>query len=797
MVEDRKKLNFKLKIDTSDFNNIICYESMDIEILDNLLNSDLLLETFSDKMRTKQYDNEKTQLLAYRKNYNKETKQVKVKYCKSKHLNGIGRVLPVGSLGLHNIRRQIRHTLAKNKYVDIDIVCAHHEILLQLCKKNTVYCPNLEHYVKNREKMLNHVMNTYKVSREVSKNLFIRLLYFGSFQKWADDNNLVNAEISENLKCFYNEIKKIGQLIVKDNKDLYLLAKANNRKEFFNATGSTVSYYLQEYECYILMEMYKYCLNNGYIENDNVALCADGIMIQIELYKPSLLNELQEHINKVTGFNLTFKNKPLDEDFLSILKNHIINNENFDLSDYEKIKNEFEKNHFMIEHPLMFGRTYKKNKYEDYGLYNKVDFKDLVKKNKYLYKKESISKDGKKSYSSKDLFDDWIRDENIRSYKNINFVPKTNLEDINSLQANKEYFNTFQGFEGEYLTNKVNLDDEESKEIIEIFKNHIGLLTNFDKTSITYMLNYIADIIQNPDKLPAVAVMFKSKQGFGKDLFLDIISRMIGNKYLYRTANLDEVFGSFNTSIKDKIILQLNELEGKDGFHQKEKIKNLITEEYTNINEKKIKQYKQNNYIRMFIMTNNLSPIEIPADDRRFVVFKADFKKPSSSYFNKLVNLKNDDYSIKVLYEYFKNYDIILNLRNDRPKTNAYKDLQENCINPIYKYLNNLFINENIKDYYEKEEYKIHKKTGNILIKSVDFYQNYKKYLASEDLNYMKISFKLIKSLLNDIEINKKQIKINDENNDYYLFNKESLKEHLKHMNLVDDILEYNEDDFY
>ena len=127
--------NFKLQIKTTNFNNIVCYEDIDIKILDKLLNSDLLSKTFSDKMRTKIYDNEKTQLLSYRKNYNKDLKKVKVTYKKSKSLNNIGRVLPVRSLGLHNIRREIRHTLAKNKYVDVDIVCCHHELLLQLCKK--------------------------------------------------------------------------------------------------------------------------------------------------------------------------------------------------------------------------------------------------------------------------------------------------------------------------------------------------------------------------------------------------------------------------------------------------------------------------------------------------------------------------------------------------------------------------------------------------------------------------------------------------------------------------------------
>lgn len=769
-----KKNNFKLLINTKDFNNITCYEDIDIKVLDKLLNSDLLQQTFSDKYRKKFYDNEKSQLLAYRKLI--KDGKAKVKYIKSLDF---GRILPKRSLGLHNIRREIRHTLAKKKYIDVDIVCCHHQILLQICKENNIICPNLQNYVNNREQMLKMVIDDYKVDREKAKNLFIRLLYFGSFKKWASDNNLLSAVMNENLKNFNKEVRNIGKLIVKDNEELQIVAKEDKSKT--NITGTVCSYFLQEIEAYILNKMYVYCLNNGYIKKNNVVLCADGMMIEKELYKDSLLNELNQYIKETCNLNLEFKDKPMNEDYLNILDNHIVNNEDFDKQnyrDYETVKKEFEKNHFIIQHPLMYGREYIKDNYKEYALYSKADFKDLTKKNIYMYDEKKVNNQGKESYTQKDLIDKWFRDDNIREYKNINFIPKTNLEDINK-KDNKEYYNTFQGFDSEFIK-----DYTYNEDIINIFKQHLGLLTNYDEKSILYLENYIADIIQNPDKLPGVSIMFKSKQGFGKDLFLDIISRMIGSKYLYRTANLDEVFGSFNTSIKDKIILQLNELEGRDGFCQKEKIKNLITEEFTNINEKKIKQYKQNNYIRMFIMTNNISPIEIPHDDRRFVIFKAHCLKPDKDYFNKLVSILNDSNSIKILYQYFKFFKITLNLRNDRPFTNAYNEMKDNCINPIYIYLNEIIINDNINDYYDKDEYKKHKKTNDILIKSIDFYNNYKSYLFNNELSYIKTNFKLVKSLLADINIEKKSVKINGTSDKYYIFNKSHLIKHLEHMNL-------------
>lgn len=74
--------------------------------------------------------------------------------------------------------------------------------------------------------------------------------------------------------------------------------------------------------------MYDYCLANGYIKDNICVLCADGIMISKDLYKPELLNELSEYILKTTGFNLKYINKKMNEDYLNILDLHQIININ-------------------------------------------------------------------------------------------------------------------------------------------------------------------------------------------------------------------------------------------------------------------------------------------------------------------------------------------------------------------------------------------------------------------------------------------------------------------------------------
>ena len=106
-------------------------ETINQDALNQLLNSDLLLkDSWSQNGIT--YENEKQQLTAYKAlfhNGNCATVVYKMTGC------GFGRVYATKSLSLGSIRKEVRHTLAKDIYVDIDIENCHPMILHQVCEK--------------------------------------------------------------------------------------------------------------------------------------------------------------------------------------------------------------------------------------------------------------------------------------------------------------------------------------------------------------------------------------------------------------------------------------------------------------------------------------------------------------------------------------------------------------------------------------------------------------------------------------------------------------------------------------
>lgn len=315
-------LNLTIQSKKTILNDITLYEKIDVSILDKLINSTLLKEVFNNPFSTVSHKNEREQLIKYKELYDETNKGCKVIYNRVKGMN-FGRVNPQRALGLYSIRREIRHTLAKNNYIDIDIENCHPQLLYQICKSNLIKCDNLKYYIENRNKILHDTMTTYNVDRDEAKKLFIRLLYLGSYSKWLEEKQLneVDNETNKFINDFKNELSEISKVIVSNNKKLFQEVeknKQNKKINDYNINSSVCSYFLQEYENQILETIYLYCFNNNLIDNDAV-LCADGIMINKNKYYPELLDELQTHIYKTNGFNLILTTKEMNQDYLNIL----------------------------------------------------------------------------------------------------------------------------------------------------------------------------------------------------------------------------------------------------------------------------------------------------------------------------------------------------------------------------------------------------------------------------------------------------------------------------------------------
>ena len=321
------------------FKDIILYEPIDINLLEKITNSDLVVTTdaWSERKQLNDYAN------------NISNNCAEVKYTQSPM--GVGRVNPYKSWGLHSIRRQTRHTLVNGVMTDIDIQNCHPEILNQIVESNGLDCKYLSQYCSNRNGFLNEIIEFYTLGKNdycghpkhhekyttpkaIAKNLIIRLLNGGTTDIWMSAYEIEKAECKEmsTISGLTAEIKNIQKWICESNPDLYKLCKTKNElNKKNNPDGTTTSIFLQDIECQVLEQVYEFLVDNNYIKDDICSLCNDGIMIEDKHYKPEVLIELNQYIHDTTGLNLIFIKKPMNDGYKDILNAHI----NFDLWKHE------------------------------------------------------------------------------------------------------------------------------------------------------------------------------------------------------------------------------------------------------------------------------------------------------------------------------------------------------------------------------------------------------------------------------------------------------------------------------
>jgi P4 family phage/plasmid primase-like protien len=121
---------------------------------------------------------------------------------------GIGRRYTQQAQGcsLQGFPRDIRAALCQEHYIDVDIVCCHHSILLSLARHNGWPCDALAAYVEQRDDKLKEIMAAFRLSEKaVAKNLYTILLFGGGVKTWMD-MECINADVTlDTIPDFLNK----------------------------------------------------------------------------------------------------------------------------------------------------------------------------------------------------------------------------------------------------------------------------------------------------------------------------------------------------------------------------------------------------------------------------------------------------------------------------------------------------------------------------------------------------------------------------------------------------------------
>lgn len=203
---------------------------------------------------------------------------------------------------------------------------------------------------------------------------------------------------------------------------------------------------------------------------------------------------------------------------------------------------------------------------------------------------------------------------------------------------------------------------EENREIVKPYLKHINnvLCCEDEKGEpvlYTYVINWLAHLVQKPEEKPEVALGLLGEQGTGKGQFVKPIGKIIGSHYA-QLQDAGKLTGKFNSALENKILVFGDEFFG--GTNQDtDKMKGLITEEESTIERKGIDSVQVPSYSRVIIATNRDNPIRVEDKERRYCMLRVSSKYiRNMEYFGKLSTWGKCEENIEALYSYLLDQDI-------------------------------------------------------------------------------------------------------------------------------------------
>lgn len=259
---------------------------------------------------------------------------------------------------------------------------------------------------------------------------------------------------------------------------------------------------------------------------------------------------------------------------------------------------------------------------------------------------KKVKKDGKKRpYSCWDLFMDHQLDFTVKALKFFSEDPQV--------------FSYFRGYDFKEL-------DEVKKEVIEPFLQHIKeVIANNNEEVYRYILVWIASILQKPNFKAGTALVILGNQGTGKNVFTNVICKLMARYANENVTSIESVVGKFNAVLENKKLLVLNELQSIDAnkYLNSDALKSVITDAKININQKNEPERLTENVSNFIMVSNNNIPIKIETTDRRYMVTKtSDKHRGDFEYFDRLCEGFNQEF-YENLFTFFmmldtKNYNL-------------------------------------------------------------------------------------------------------------------------------------------
>lgn len=231
-----------------------------------------------------------------------------------------------------------------------------------------------------------------------------------------------------------------------------------------------------------------------------------------------------------------------------------------------------------------------------------------------LYPKQvSVGETVKGKPITKALGTAWLTHPKRRFYQGIELAPNN--------RSNPGYYNLWRGF-----------SVEPKKGDWSLYREHLRLLVNNDPECEKYVLGWMAETVQHPDRPIGIALSFKGEQGTGKSTAIKWFGSLFGVHFMHLDSE-HRLLGQFNAHLHNVIVVLADEAVWAGGKAGLGALKRMITEETLAIERKGVDTMIVKNRMHMLVASNEDWFVPVGFDNRRFAVFKTSVERQNDNNF--------------------------------------------------------------------------------------------------------------------------------------------------------------------
>lgn len=207
----------------------------------------------------------------------------------------------------------------------------------------------------------------------------------------------------------------------------------------------------------------------------------------------------------------------------------------------------------------------------------------------------------------------------------------------------------------EFYMPKFNYDSNEDGNL-DVFFNHMDYLFPIEKER-DWFIHWMAFNLQYPGKRCLVTPLHVSKQhGTGRGWVVKLLTRLLG-AWNCKKTKMDVLCGeggagAFQDYLHKSLLCSVEEVrESSHRFGISDKVRDVLTEDYLEVNVKYGGKQTQRVYTNFFLMTNHVDALVLTEEDRRINVFSGPDFYQSQEYYKELYDWLDTD-GLSQLHQY-------------------------------------------------------------------------------------------------------------------------------------------------